>query len=90
MGTRHLHEILSERMTISGTMQVRSYDGDDNDHPFMSCLTVLVLFIVFFWRDIVLSLKAIFAKNSSYSDSVAVTNASGALCIFYLQINVLT
>lgn len=23
MGTRHLHEILSERMTISGTMQVR-------------------------------------------------------------------
>lgn len=22
MGTRHLHEILSERMTISGTMQV--------------------------------------------------------------------
>ena len=24
MGTRHLHEILSERMTISGTMQVYS------------------------------------------------------------------
>jgi len=24
MGTRHLHEILSERMTISGTMQVSS------------------------------------------------------------------
>lgn len=28
MGTRHLHEILSERMTISGTMQVRNFACD--------------------------------------------------------------
>lgn len=31
MGTRHLHEILSERQTISGTMQVR-FDIDTMDH----------------------------------------------------------
>jgi hypothetical protein len=34
MGTRHLHEILSERMTISGGMQVRLTNHSLNKKPF--------------------------------------------------------